>query len=119
MRLPTLLGNRIRELRKAKKMSQAELAGATGLSDNYIALVEQGKRSPSLETVEKIADAIKVPYDELFYFQPQGSKKVLEKNLLNLLKGKSDRDVLLVSKIVEAVIDNLSILGRRKQNRWR
>lgn len=114
MNLTTLLGRRIKELRKAKKMSQAGLAEATGLSDNYIALVEQGKRSPSLETIEKIASAIKVPYEELFYFQQKDSKKAALKALLDALKNKEEGDILLVSKLAEAVVAHLTATRKRK-----
>ncbi|MGF1430814.1 helix-turn-helix domain-containing protein [Kitasatospora sp. LaBMicrA B282] len=48
------LGARIRELRRAAKMSQADLAG-DGLSPSYISLLEAGKRTPTERVVEQIA----------------------------------------------------------------
>lgn len=103
MNLATLLGRRIRELRKTRKLSQSELAEATGLSDNFIALLEQGKRSPSLETLEKIASALKAPYDELFLFPSGDKRKLAEKRLLETVKGKSQKFIDFVAELAEVV----------------
>ena len=53
-------GQRIRELRKLKNMSQEELAYAAGLDRTYIGSVERGKRNISLINILKIADALEV-----------------------------------------------------------
>ncbi len=115
MGLAALLGKRVRELRKDKKMSQAELAEATRLSDNYIALVEQGKRSPSLETIDKISKALKTSYEELFSFQSKDPRETAEKSLLSLLKGKSEQDILLVLKLAEAMFEYLSMAKKKRK----
>ncbi len=62
-----MLGNRIRELRLKRKMSQEQLAEAADLHRNMIGLLERGRRSPSLETVVKIAEALKVHPKRLFW----------------------------------------------------
>lgn len=103
MNLATLLGRRIRELRKARKLSQSELAESTGLSNNFIALLEQGKRSPSLETLEKIASALKSPYDELFLFPSGDKRKATEKRLLEVLKNKNQKAIEFVAELAEVV----------------
>lgn len=53
--------NRIAELRKRKKLSQAQLAKETGLTRQAISLYEIGKREPKLETWIKLADFFGVP----------------------------------------------------------
>ena len=53
-------GQRIRELRSLKKMSQEELAYAAGLDRTYIGSVERGRRNISLINILKIADALEV-----------------------------------------------------------
>jgi transcriptional regulator with XRE-family HTH domain len=51
----------IRLIRSIKGLSQKELAVKTLLDPSYISLLEKGKRSPSMKTFEKIAEALDVP----------------------------------------------------------
>jgi DNA-binding XRE family transcriptional regulator len=57
----TKLGARIRELRLAANLTQAELARRTGIHRPNIARVEAGRHTPSLETLARLAAAIGVP----------------------------------------------------------
>ena len=62
------LGNRIRELRKAKGYSQESFARKSGIERTYIASVEAGKRNISIDNIKKIADALNVTLHDLFDF---------------------------------------------------
>ena len=53
-----LFGKRVRELRKAKKLSQLQLADKVGVDRSYIGLLERGERNPSLEVIADIAKAL-------------------------------------------------------------
>lgn len=55
------LGQRLRELRLAASLTQAELARRTGIHRPNIARVEAGRHTPSLETISRLASAIGVP----------------------------------------------------------
>ncbi|MDQ3034600.1 MAG: helix-turn-helix domain-containing protein [Myxococcota bacterium] len=55
------LGARIRALRLAAGLTQAELARRTGIHRPNIARVEAGRHTPSLETLARLANAIGVP----------------------------------------------------------
>lgn len=55
------LGARVRELRRAAGLTQAELARRTGIHRPNIARVEAGRHTPSLETLARLAAAIGVP----------------------------------------------------------
>ena len=59
-------GQRVRELRAKKGLSQEALASACGLDRTYIGGVERGERNISLVNIHKIADALHVPVRELF-----------------------------------------------------
>ena len=52
------MGNRIKELRNLKQMSQKDLAYASELDRSYIASVENGQRNISIVNIEKIAIAL-------------------------------------------------------------
>lgn len=51
----------IRNLRKAKKMTQAGLARQANLSQCYLSQIERGTKIPSVRTVQKLAPALGVP----------------------------------------------------------
>jgi DNA-binding XRE family transcriptional regulator/ActR/RegA family two-component response regulator len=55
------IGQKIKEHRQSKKLTQEELASKTGIKRTNIARIEAGKHSPSLETLERIAQAFNMP----------------------------------------------------------
>lgn len=62
------LGQKIRLLRKAKKISQEELAYKTKTDYSYINQIESGKRNPSVAKVSDIARVLEVDPKDLFDF---------------------------------------------------
>ncbi|KUO75684.1 MAG: hypothetical protein APF77_04105 [Clostridia bacterium BRH_c25] len=60
------IGTQIKELRKAKKMTQVELSAHAEISRSYLADVEAGRYNPSLETLSKLAQALSVEVSALF-----------------------------------------------------
>ena len=61
------LGRRIQKLRKALGYTQEELAEKLNISRTHMGHhIEQGKKSPSLKLMEKIAKALKINLSELF-----------------------------------------------------
>jgi transcriptional regulator with XRE-family HTH domain len=57
------IGKNIRKYRLMKKYRQEDLADKTGLSTNYIGMVERGEKVPSLETFIVILNALDVSAD--------------------------------------------------------
>lgn len=66
--IETALGKRIADLRKAKRLSQEELAEKSGYSVEFISLVERGVNAPAVAGLEKIAKALRVEIKDLFDF---------------------------------------------------
>src|SRR5437660_7080965 len=62
-----IIGDRLRQLREAKKLSQGDIEERSGLKRSYISRVEGGHTVPSVETLEKWANALEVPLYQLFY----------------------------------------------------
>jgi len=56
---------RLKRLRAAREMSQADVAKASGVSREYIARLELGQQDPTLGTMRKLAKALKVKVGEL------------------------------------------------------
>jgi transcriptional regulator with XRE-family HTH domain len=65
------LGQRIASLRKAKKLTQEQLAEALDCSVEFISLVERGINAPSVSGLEKFAKILKVEVKELFTFEKE------------------------------------------------
>jgi transcriptional regulator with XRE-family HTH domain len=70
-----LIGQRLRELRELKNLSQGDIEQRTGLIRCYTSRVENGHTVPSIETFEKYARALDVPLYKLFFEGEQPSKK--------------------------------------------
>ena len=62
---PRTAGEQIRKLRKANGMTQAQLAHAAGILRPNLTRIEAGRHRPTLETLEKVAAALKVPVADL------------------------------------------------------
>jgi len=58
-------GRRVRELRKAKGLSQEAFADECSLDRTYISGIERGKRNVALRNIEVIARALGIPISEL------------------------------------------------------
>jgi transcriptional regulator with XRE-family HTH domain len=61
-----VIGEKVRNLRAQKNMSQGDMEKRTGLLRCYISRVENGHTVPSVDTLEKIARALEVPMYRLF-----------------------------------------------------
>jgi transcriptional regulator with XRE-family HTH domain len=62
-----IVGDRLRELREAKHLSQGDIEKRTGLLRCYISRVENGYTVPAVETLEKMARALELPLYHLMY----------------------------------------------------
>lgn len=60
------IGQRIKQIREQKSMSQKDLAYSSDLDRSYIASVENGQRNISIVNIEKIAIALDVSVQEFF-----------------------------------------------------
>ena len=62
-----LIGDRLRDLREAKNLSQGDIEKRSGLKRAYVSRVEHGHTVPAVETLEKFARALEVSLYQLFY----------------------------------------------------
>ena len=74
-----VIGCVIRNFRKAKGMSQEVLSGLAGLDRTHYSKIERGLRSPTIETLFKIALALNVPPHELVIKIEQAVREQEEK----------------------------------------
>jgi transcriptional regulator with XRE-family HTH domain len=82
-----IIGDRLREIREEKKLSQGDVEKRIGLLRCYISRVENGHTVPAIETLEKLARAFEVPMYQLFYEGEEPAK------LPNLVRRKSSDEI--------------------------
>lgn len=66
--LPILFGQRIRQLRLEKKMSQEDFAELIGVHRTYLGQIERVEKNITIKNIEKICTALKIDPKELFDF---------------------------------------------------
>ncbi len=59
-------GERIRQLRREKEVTQMELCGRIDMEQSYLSSIENGKMEPCLRNIELLAIGLKVPLGKIF-----------------------------------------------------
>jgi transcriptional regulator with XRE-family HTH domain len=101
----------MRSIRKEKGLTQEALAEKAGLHYSYIGGVERGERNISLETLEKIIEALEVLPIEVFQFQHTGvDNEIMDKRTViqshnALLINASLSEVKLVHRIAKDILN--------------
>ena len=72
--LKTLLGMAIKMRRASLGISQEELAHRAGLHRTYVSDLERGARNPSIESIEKLANALQISVAKLFEAANDGQR---------------------------------------------
>jgi DNA-binding XRE family transcriptional regulator len=76
--LEVAIGRQVRDLRKHQRLTGSDLAAKTGLSVGMLSKIENGVISPSLTTLQTLANALNVPLVQLFsgYAESRGAMHV-------------------------------------------
>lgn len=89
-----ILGDKLKSLRLAKKMSQKELAERIGIAKSVISFYESGDRFPSYEVLIKIAQIFNVTTDYLLG---------IERGRTVDVSGLKEEDIAVVTTVIEAL----------------
>jgi len=105
-----IFGVHLFQLRNKAGMTQAKLAEKTNLSVDQISRIERGECAPSLESIEKISNALKIRSSELFNFDDEETTLLSENpseslELWKLLKSKRPKQVKKITEIAKIVLD--------------
>ena len=60
------VGARLREIRLKLNMTQEQVSNIANISSHFLSNIENGKEKPSLDSIGKLAQALKVPVTDLF-----------------------------------------------------
>lgn len=103
-------GVKLFQLRSEAGITQARLAEKTNLSVDSISRIERGERAPSLESIEKISNALKVRSSELFNFDGEEVAALSESPseslaLWRLLRNKRSKQVKKITEIAKIILE--------------
>lgn len=98
-----LLGTRIKELRKNRKLSQDQLSEKVGMDPKHLSRIEVGKSYPSIKTLEKIAQELDVEIKDLFEYMHHMKKKELIETLQKLISEADEENLRLIFRVVKAI----------------
>lgn len=99
-----LLGARIKELRRHRKLTQEQLAEMAGLDYKFISKIEVGRRSPSLETMESIANALEVEIKDLFEFMHLQLGGITAEGIREILAEMDEQTARMVFRMLRAAV---------------
>ena len=87
------IGKVIKLIRTTREMKQKDLAQQVGISQNYLSLIETGRKEPRLSVVRKIAEQFDVPLSYVFLLASGdlGDVNEEERKLLAELKSLMQR----------------------------
>ena len=96
------LGLRIKELRKARKLSQEQLAELIGLEPPSVCNIEKGKNYPTIQNLEKIVDVLGVSFVDIFQFEHHRQNKDLIKEINKFLYCNPNKvqDIYKIVKVL-------------------
>ena len=101
------ISKRIRELRRAMKLTQSYFAELVNLSEDSIGKIERGVSAPTIETLNKIAEELNITLAELL---GEARHKIKQQNpaideFARYLKTKSPENVRLIHKIANMIFE--------------
>ena len=97
-----IIGDRLRDIREQKMLSQGDIEKRTGLLRCYISRVENGHTVPAIETLEKLARAMEIPMYQLFYDgeEPPKLPNLPKRNSSDVIAwGSSGKDARYLGKL--------------------
>ncbi len=99
-----LVGNRIRQLRKGKGLSQEELGYKSELHYTHIGAIERGEKNWSIDTLVKVAGGLNVTVNDLLVLpsKPENAKS-LKKTIIAEINESSPNALQLFSDMVRGV----------------
>ncbi len=104
MNLKVLFGRKIKEYRKKKNITQAQLAEFVNVDDKHISCIESGKNFPSPDLIERLATSLEVEPKDLFEFYYLQETANLKTDLISMLDKLNQEELSLAHKYVRTFL---------------
>lgn len=101
-----LVGRRIREERKARRLTQGQLASAAAIDTSHLSRIENNRTQIGLNTLERIADALGLPVAELFRGIPprKPADYGLDRAVSSILKDAPPRKRGMILRVLKSIV---------------
>ena len=96
-----IIGQRIRNYRTQKGLSQEKLAELAGCHPTYIGQLERGEKNATLESVEKIASAMDISLSELFDKLGKSGSDNIAAKCYDLVASKNEAEQKQLYKMLQ------------------
>ncbi len=87
------MGKRIRDIRKGQKKTQEYFADLLFISSSYLALIESGKRTPTIDVLAQIAKVSDTSVDYLLFGTPSDNQSESQQVFQRLIETYPEQDV--------------------------
>lgn len=101
------IGKRVKEARKAKGLTQVQLAEMVGISSIYLSNIERGKKQMTIKTVIAISDALNVTTDWLLKNDSHQKEQAIANKIIDGLAECSDEDKDFAIRLNQAMFTAL------------
>ena len=102
------IGRNIRKYRMEKKMRQEDLAEKTGLSANYIGMLERGEKLPALDTFISILNALGITADAVLCDVLENGYTVKNSLLNDKLQSLPEAERNKIYEVIDTLIKHSS-----------
>ena len=100
IKIKELFGKKIKEYRKNRKLTQAQLSEMVNVDDKHISCIENGKNFPSAELIERFSIALDVEPKDLFEFYYFQESTDLKESIIKMLEKLDYNELSLTHKYV-------------------
>ncbi|MFT8890121.1 MAG: helix-turn-helix transcriptional regulator [Ethanoligenens sp.] len=104
-----IIGERLRNYRLQSGYSQDVLAERAGVHPTYIGQLERGEKNATLESIEKIAQALNLPLEKLFeHLSPDEDTSSIASDCYRLIQSKGtieQKQLFEIIKMIDAYKD--------------
>lgn len=102
--IKSLFGRKIKEYRKKKNLTQAQLAELVNVDDKHISCIESGKNFPSADLIERLATSLDVEPKDLFEFYYLQDVEDLKSDINIMLEKLNKEELTLAHKYIRTFL---------------
>ena len=96
------IGKKLKQFRQEAGMTQEQLGGHAQITQNYLTLLESGKKKATVEVLVRIANALELPLSQLFESKPEVKTGIdYGKQVNMMLKDMTPKQRLLFMNLVK------------------